>query len=66
MIALSTLNALCEEAGIDPTRVHTAVIAPFTVTFEVYSMNIHGEKMVHRDGDRMVKHWVRSQVNWAE
>lgn len=63
MIAMDTLNALCEEAGLDPRRVAKAVITPSHVVFRVYSVNIYGEKMVHRDGDRVITHWVKAQVS---
>jgi hypothetical protein len=62
MISMDILNALCEEAGLDPTRVAKAVITPSRVTFQVYSMNIYGEKMLHRDGDRAITHYVVSRV----
>jgi len=62
MISMDTLDALCHEAGLDSLRVAKAVITPHRVTFQVYSMNIYGEKMVHRDGEHVITHYVISRV----
>jgi hypothetical protein len=63
MISMDTLNALCREAGLDPTRVAKAVVTPSHVTFQVYSIDIYGEKMLHRDGDHVITHYVIAQVS---
>lgn len=64
MIRSSTLDALCREAGLEPTRVAYAKVEPHEVTFIVYSVNIYGEKMVNADRSGVVTHWVKSKVVW--
>jgi hypothetical protein len=63
MISMNTLNTLCEEAGIDPTRVSEVKITPFSARFTVYSVNIYGEKMLNRDRDAVITHYVIAQVD---
>lgn len=54
MISMATLNALCEEAGVDPNRVQQVVITPRHAFFKVYSMDTTGQKYVGSDG------WVKT------
>lgn len=63
MIALSTINALCEEAGIDPSRVISIAIHPCEVTFTVTSMNIYGERMANAERTEVITHWVKVPVS---
>ena len=62
VIKQETLIALGEEAGLDPTRVAQVEITPREATFTVYSVNIRGEKMVARDRESVITHWVKSYV----
>lgn len=62
MIKTNTIIALCEEAGLDPTRVSCAEIYPHAVVFTVYSVNIYGEKMVDATKNNVISHWVRVPI----
>jgi hypothetical protein len=61
MITMDTLNALCEEAGVDPCRVAKAIITPSRVTFQMYSWDCWGK--LYLDKDRNPKmHYVIAKV----
>jgi hypothetical protein len=62
MISMDTLNALCEEAGVDPSRVAKAIITPSRVTFQVYSWDSWGK--IYLDQHRNPKmHYVIAKVS---
>lgn len=62
MISRDTIKALCEEAGVDPNYVSSALITQTKVNWTMYSQDKNGDRYVDKKTGWVKTHWMITQI----